>query len=63
MGTNMGNQETADLPVKVNLPDPEASGMSRIEELIAKRRSIRRYKDKRLSESVISRLLWAVWGF
>lgn len=62
MGTNMGNQKTADLPVKIKLPDPEASGMSRIEELIAKRRSIRIYKDKELSGTVISRLLWAAQG-
>ncbi len=62
MGINMGNQKTADLPVKVNLPETEASGMSRIEELIAKRRSIRIYKDKKLSKTVISRLLWAAQG-
>jgi SagB-type dehydrogenase family enzyme len=36
--------------------------MSRIEELIAKRRSIRIYKDKELSGTVISRLLWAAQG-
>lgn len=58
----MENQDTANLPVKVKLPEPEASGMSRIEELIAKRRSIRIYKDKKLSETVISRLLWAAQG-
>jgi SagB-type dehydrogenase family enzyme len=62
MGINMGNQETADLPVRVNLPELEASGLSRIEELISKRRSIRIYKDKELSETVISRLLWAAQG-
>lgn len=63
----MGNQGLTDLsvtalPVKVKLLEPEASGSSRIEELIAKRRSVRRYEDKRLSESVISRLLWAAQG-
>ncbi len=62
MGINMGNQKTADLPVKVNLPETEASCMSRIEELIAKRRSIRIYKDKKLSETIISRFLWAAQG-
>lgn len=62
MGRNMGNQNTADLPMKVRLPELETSGRSRIEELIAKRRSVRRYKDKKLSESVISRLLWAAQG-
>lgn len=59
---NMENQNTADLPMKVKLPGPEASGRSHIEELIAKRRSVRRYKDKNLSESIITRLLWAAQG-
>jgi len=58
----MENQNTADLPMKVKLPGPEASGRSHIEELIAKRRSVRRYKDKNLSESIITRLLWAAQG-
>lgn len=62
MGINLGNQSPADLPMKIRLPGSEASGRSRIEELIAKRRSVRRYKDKKLSESVISRLLWAAQG-
>ncbi|AKB55061.1 MULTISPECIES: SagB/ThcOx family dehydrogenase [Methanosarcina] len=58
----MGNQGLTDLPMKVKLPEPEAADRSHIEELIAKRRSVRRYKDKELSESVISRLLWAAQG-
>lgn len=62
MGINIGNQDTADLPKKVKLPGPEISGRSHIEELIAKRRSVRRYKDKGFSESVIFRLLWAAQG-
>ncbi len=62
MGISIGNQNPADLPMKVRLPGKEASGSSRIEELIAKRRSVRRYKDKKLPGSVISRLLWAAQG-
>jgi len=58
----MGNQGLTDLPMKVKLPEPEAADRSHIEELIAKRRSVRRYKDRELSESVISRLLWAAQG-
>jgi SagB-type dehydrogenase family enzyme len=58
----MRNQDLTGLPLKVKLPRLEASGRSRIEELIAKRRSVRRYKDRKLSESVISRLLWAAQG-
>jgi len=59
---SMGNQGLTDLPMKVKLPEPEAADRSHIEELIAKRRSVRKYKDKELSESVISRLLWAAQG-
>lgn len=62
MGINLGNQNPADLPMKIRLPVLEASDRSQIEELIAKRRSVRRYKDEKLSESVISRLLWAAQG-
>jgi SagB-type dehydrogenase domain len=61
-GVNVGNQGFTDLPKNVKLPGPETSGRGSIEELIAKRRSVRQYKDKKLSESVISRLLWAVQG-
>ncbi|AKB12423.1 SagB-type dehydrogenase domain-containing protein [Methanosarcina thermophila] len=62
MGINLGNQSPGDMPMKLRLPGPEVSGISQIEELIAKRRSVRNYKDKKLSESVISRLLWAAQG-
>ncbi|MFI5384241.1 MAG: SagB/ThcOx family dehydrogenase [Methanosarcina thermophila] len=62
MGINLGNQSPGDMPMKLRLPGPEVSGISQIEELIAKRRSVRKNKDKKLSESVISRLLWAAQG-
>ncbi|WP_275112525.1 hypothetical protein [Methanosarcina spelaei] len=38
----MGNQDLTGLPLKIKLLKQEASGGSRIEELIAKRRSVRR---------------------
>lgn len=62
MGINLENQNTAGLSIKVKLSGPEISDRSRIEELIEKRRSVRRYKDKKFSESAISRLLWAAQG-
>ncbi len=62
MGINIENQSAAGLPVKVKLPGLKTSDRSHIEELIEKRRSVRRYKDEKFSESVISRLLWAVQG-
>jgi SagB-type dehydrogenase family enzyme len=58
----MVNRNPADLPVKVKLSGPETSGVSRIENLLAKRRSVRRYTEKGLSEEVISRFLWAAQG-
>lgn len=62
MGINLENQNTAGLSIKVKLSGPEISDRSRIEELIEKRRSVRRYKDKKFSESIIFRLLWAAQG-
>jgi len=58
----MGKQGLTDLPMKVKLPEPDAAGRSHIEELIAKRRSVRKYADRELSEPVISRFLWAAQG-
>ena len=58
----MGNQDHMDLPMKVKLSELKVSSESRIEELIEKRRSIRKYTDRELSESVISRILWAAQG-
>lgn len=58
----MENQDYIDLPMKIKLPEPKVSGWSRIEELIEERRSIRRYTERELSDSVISRILWAAQG-
>ncbi|MDY9926910.1 SagB/ThcOx family dehydrogenase [Methanosarcina sp.] len=57
----MVNRNPADLPMRVKLPEPGISG-NRIEELLAKRRSVRRYAERDLSETVISRFLWAAQG-
>jgi SagB-type dehydrogenase family enzyme len=58
----MDNPDHMDLPLKVKLSEPQVSDWSRIEELIQKRRSVRRYTDRELSESIISRILWAAQG-
>jgi SagB-type dehydrogenase family enzyme len=58
----MGNQNPGGLPVKLRLAEQNASDRSNIEELIAKRRSVRKYADRELSKLVISRLLWAAQG-
>ena len=51
-----------DMPMKIKLPEPGTSEVSRIEELLAKRRSVRRYSTKGLPEVIISRFLWAAQG-
>jgi SagB-type dehydrogenase family enzyme len=56
------NQDHVDLPMKVKLSEPKVSGKSLIEELIEKRRSVRRYTERKLSESVISHILWVAQG-
>lgn len=48
--------------MKVKLPVTVTSEISRIEELLAKRRSVRRYAERGLTEMVISRFLWAAQG-
>ncbi|HWR26091.1 MAG TPA: SagB/ThcOx family dehydrogenase [Methanosarcina sp.] len=58
----MENEDLIDLPIKIRLPEQEASGRSGIEEIIAKRRSVRKYTDRGLSEMGISRFLWAAQG-
>lgn len=58
----MENQDYIGLPVKIKLPGPKVIGWSRIEELIEARRSVRRYTDREMSDSIISRILWAVQG-
>lgn len=58
----MGNHGLTDMPMKIKLPEPNTAGKSHIEELLEKRRSVRRYAEKGLSETVISRFLWAAQG-
>ena len=47
---------------EVMLPEPKLKGDMSVEEAIAKRRSIRHYKDKPLTLEQLSQLLWAAQG-
>ncbi|MDO9517046.1 MAG: SagB/ThcOx family dehydrogenase [Methanosarcinaceae archaeon] len=47
---------------EIKLPEPEVSGNSTIEEILAKRRSVRSYSDTTLSLKDMSQLLWAAQG-
>ncbi|WP_440955901.1 SagB/ThcOx family dehydrogenase [Methanosarcina sp. Mfa9] len=58
----MGDQGLTDLPMKIKLPEQGAAGRSSFEEILAKRRSIRSYSEKALSESDVARFLWAAQG-
>ncbi len=58
----MGDQGLTDLPMKIKLPEREAAGRSSFEEILAKRRSIRAYSEKALSESDVARFLWVAQG-
>jgi len=48
--------------MKIKLPEPGTSDVSRTEEVLAKRRSVRRFSEKGLPEAIISRFLWVVQG-
>ncbi|MBO8174203.1 MAG: SagB/ThcOx family dehydrogenase [Thermococcus sp.] len=47
---------------EIMLPEPKLKGDISVEEAIAKRRSIRYYKDKPLTLEQLSQLLWAAQG-
>lgn len=47
---------------KINLPKPVIKGSTTLEETINLRRSIRRYKNKKLTIEDVSQLLWAAGG-
>lgn len=47
---------------EIMLPEPKLKGDMSVEEAIAKRRSIRYYKDKPLTLEELSQLLWAAQG-
>ncbi len=47
---------------EVRLPEPKENGLTSIEEILNKRRSIRDYKKGPLSLEQISQLFWAALG-
>lgn len=46
----------------VKLPDPELAGANSLEELLARRRSLREYPEAALSLAGVGQLLWAAQG-
>ena len=44
------------------LPEPTRKGKVSLEEVLAKRRSVRRFEDRRLSQEQIAQLCWAAQG-
>ncbi|MGM0375335.1 MAG: SagB/ThcOx family dehydrogenase [Bacteroidota bacterium] len=47
---------------KINLPEPDHSGNTSVEEALQKRRSVRQYTDEPLTLHEISQILWAAQG-
>lgn len=54
-------QETEVVDV-IDLPDPNTDGQMSVEEAISRRRSIRRFADKKLSTEQLGQLAWAAQG-
>lgn len=52
----------ASVPTEILLPEPALTGRISLEEVIAKRRSARRYGRQRVSLAEIGQLLWATQG-
>ena len=48
--------------VKIQLPSPRVSGQLSLEEVIARRRSIRQFYGQELTNAEIAQLLWAAQG-
>jgi len=55
-------QNTSIDTVKIKLPNPSLKGTMTIEEALAKRRSIREYKDTLLTLEEVSQILWSAYG-
>jgi len=54
--------ETTMIGEVIKLPEPRLKGEMSVEEAIAKRRSIRRYRNESLTLQELSQLLWAAQG-
>ncbi|MFA4668153.1 SagB/ThcOx family dehydrogenase [Pyrococcus kukulkanii] len=54
--------ETTMMGEVIKLPEPRLTGEMSVEEAIAKRRSIRRYRNESLTLQELSQLLWAAQG-
>ncbi|MFA4720157.1 SagB/ThcOx family dehydrogenase [Pyrococcus kukulkanii] len=54
--------ETRMMGEVIKLPEPRLTGEMSVEEAIAKRRSIRRYRNESLTLQELSQLLWAAQG-
>ena len=51
-----------DQPTEVHLPSPSHKGSISVEETITRRRSIRRFTSRSLSQSQLSQILWSAQG-
>lgn len=58
----MGDQGLTDLPMKIKLPEQKPAARSLIEAVLEKRRSVRSYSERELTESDTARFLRAAQG-
>jgi SagB-type dehydrogenase family enzyme len=58
----MVNEITLNNKKLIRLPEPELKGNITVEEAILRRRCIRRFRDKELNITQLSKLLWAGYG-
>jgi SagB-type dehydrogenase family enzyme len=58
----LGAETPTAVPQKIALPAPVTKGTVSVEEAIAKRRSVRGFQTKALTEQQIGQLLWAAQG-
>jgi nitroreductase family protein len=62
-GGVMERVKAVDTPAeRIALPPPQRSGHMSVEEALARRRSVREFTDKPLSDREISQLVWAAQG-
>ncbi len=57
-----GSPATGPTPEEVTLPQPNLKGRLSLEEVLAKRRSVRQFREEELTWEEISQLLWAGQG-
>jgi SagB-type dehydrogenase family enzyme len=62
MSQNIAAVKSLKDTVKIKLPNPSLKGTISVEQALAKRRSVREYKDTSLTLQDVSQILWSAYG-